>query len=142
MAAQSITPTEKAWFTGQKNRLSRSYFLGKQQNEYERSVSNNQYTWDRGDLLKKLGDARTKIPGQYNRSGLQNSGMAQRGLIDFNRERYQATARLGQANALKTRGFDLTQSQLSKVRTESTTDLNRQITALRQLRAEALQGVL
>ncbi len=63
-------------------------------------------------------------------------------MIDFNRERYNATARLGQANALKNRGFDLTQSQLSKVRSESTTDLNRQIEALRQLRAEALQGVL
>lgn len=134
-----ILPTERAWFTGQQGRIDRAYDLGRQQNRYDRNLATRQYGWDRTDLLKRLAQSRAQIPGTFQRRGLATSGIAQRGLVDFNDERSTALARLAEANGLKTSGYDMVDNQLKRVRDDSTTDLTRQIEALRQLRAEALR---
>lgn len=136
-------PTETAWFRGQQGRIERAFDLGRQQNRYDRDLSRYQFGWDKGDLLKRLQGSRSQLPAQFQRRGLMgNSGIYQRGLIDFNDERSKALNRLDVANYLKEAGFNMVDSQLQRVRDESTTDLNRQRDALRQLRAETIRSVM
>lgn len=135
-------PTERQWFRGREGQINRAFDLGKQQNRYDRDLSRFQFGWDKSDLLKRLQASRTQIPGQYQRRGLATSGIAQRGLIDFNDERTKALTRLDTANYLKEGGFNMVDSQLQRVRDESLSDLIRQRDALRELRASTIRSVM
>lgn len=137
-----LMPTERQWFRGREGQINRAFDLGKQQNRYDRDLSRFQFGWDKSDLLKRLQASRTQIPGQYQRRGLATSGIAQRGLIDFNDERTKALTRLDTANYLKEGGFNMVDSQLQRVRDESLSDLIRQRDALRELRASTIRSVM
>ena len=133
--AGELYETEKTWWRGRQNALERAFDFGKQQNQYDQSLYTAQREWDRSDMLHRLAQQRSQLPGSYNRRNMLNSGMWQQGLTDYARQRGDALNRFDQADNLKMYGFAMTNNQLGRTYTESTDDLNAQMEALRRTRA-------
>jgi hypothetical protein len=142
MAESSIYPTERAHFTNRLRQINQAYDLGVEQNNYEKQLAGKEYGWSRADLVRRLGQQRAQLPGAYTRRGLSNSGIQQRGLIDFRTQANDSQARLTDANNLKNFGFWMTGDQLARVRDESKAALARQQEALREQRAASLRSVM
>lgn len=141
-ASGQLLPTELQYWNAAKQRVNRAYDMGTGQNKHDRGLAQYQYDWDRQDMLKRLADQRNAIPGQFNRRGMMNSGLYQRGLADYTRDSTRSTQRLDTAHYLRQAGFNLVDNQLKRIRDESLTDITDQQAALRELRATTLRSVM
>lgn len=124
--AVDLNLNEKNWFNQRRNSAIWNYGYGKTQNDYERKLSGTQQGWQRADLIKQFTDARQKLPNQFNRRGIMNSGIYQKALGDFAADRTQALTRQNTGAGLKNQGYDIANSQLGLIKARTLSELEAQ----------------
>jgi hypothetical protein len=137
-AGDDMNPEDFNYFRTQKWRINDSYNLGNDQNNYQRSVANNQYGRSKDDLKRQFTQMRDGLSSGFGKRGLMNSGIWQNRLSKFAEGRTAAYGNLAQQFEDQNRGFAMAESQLRKVQTNSQSDLASQEAARRAAIASAI----
>lgn len=126
----TLYPSESQWFSQAKRKADQQWGYGRAQTKFDRDVAQQQYTWDRKDLLRNWADQRKGFAGTWAKGGRLNSGGYQSGLGQMKVDKADQLFRLGAAKGLRERQFDLTGEQLYKSHANTVFDIGDQKRAL------------
>lgn len=132
MATSDLKANEIQWFKSRRDQAGWSAGYGRDQNEYDRKIEAKQQSWNRDDLVRHYQQMRQKLPNAFNRRGVMNSGLYQKGLSDWAQDRTRDLQRQTTAATLKDQGFDLARSQINLIEERTKRDIDRQKKALEE----------
>ena len=91
-----LTPEEINQYETRKSSARQSYQLGLSRNIYERGILDQNFAASSNDFSRKMDDLRKRLPGNFLRRGVFNSGIYAQGLQDYAQNR-----QLGMADLLR-----------------------------------------
>lgn len=136
--AGQLNPEDYNFFRQSKRRVKDSYFLGLEQNDYQKGVLGAGYTRNVADLTRKFSEMRKGLPGGFAKRGMLNSGAYQRSVADFNTQRNTTMQNTEAQNAEQIWGLALARNQLESVKTNAEFDIDEQERARRAAIAAAI----
>lgn len=89
-----LTPDDLTYFEQQRRRIRNQYLQGESQIKHQGTVLDNDYARSKRDLGNSLRQARAQLPGSFATGGALNSGLYQKALTDFTRDKNNAYADL------------------------------------------------
>jgi hypothetical protein len=138
--AQELNSNERWWFKNRAAQADRQFRYGKAQNDYERGLAKTQATWDRSDLIRQFTNQRNSLAGGFQRRGVMNSGLYQRGYKDWSENKVRSLTRQTSAADARQRGFDIAAYSLADIRQKTLDDLQAQKLAYEQSLSEFVKA--
>jgi hypothetical protein len=135
-----MTESERWWFTNRENQARRTFDYGKAQNTYERNLAKTQAGWDRSDLLRQFSQQRAALPSTYNRRGVMNSGLWQRGYGEWAGNKVRSLTRQQSAADSRQQGFDIADYSMADIKQKALDDLTAQRIAYEQTLDAAIKA--
>lgn len=136
----TLGPAETAQFTTQRNNARRTLQGGLAQNTYQQTLAGLQYKRQQDQMGTQWGRRRAQVPGQYIANGTFNSGLYQRALKDYAKDRTQsygdaALAYQGNVGGLKLKARGLNDEYANTIATSMTAEQARRAQIASQLRS-------
>lgn len=85
-----LTPDDLTFFEKERRRIRNQYLQGQSQIKHQGSVLDADYSRSKRDLTNSIRGARAQLPGSFASGGALNSGLYQRALTDFTRDKNNA----------------------------------------------------
>lgn len=136
------SPDEMAQYGAARRKSSTAYGQAQAQLAFQRQNANANYSQQFGDLARNYDQMRQKLPGQFVRRGVQNSGIYKDALTNYAQQRALAAGRLGQQQQQELGGYDLQQQAASQNYTNAQLDVAEAEAARRASIAAALKGLV
>ena len=136
----ALNSNERWWFTNRADQAKRQFGYGKAQNDYERGLAKTQAEWDRSDMIRQFANQRNSLAGGFQRRGVMNSGLYQRGYKDWSENRIRSLSRQTSAADSRQKGFDIAAYSLADIKQKTLDDLAAQKTAYEQSLAEIVKA--
>lgn len=136
-----IDPAEQESWDNRRRRATDLLQVQRAQGEFARGNINQRQALDTSALTRRFDQMRERVPGQFARRGLLNSGLYKRGLERYGLERQAATANLA-GRYQEMLGNSQLQQQLGEVQyMNSIGDINDAERVRRAQIAAALRGI-
>lgn len=130
--ADTLFPSQVQYFAQQSSDAQFKKKIADAQNTYQRTLANQTFTQQSGDLAHQYGLARAQVPGGFIKRGVGNGGLYQQGLANFAYQGGAARNQLALQNELQNRGFNLTDTQANSILKQALNNITAQQTAARQ----------
>lgn len=136
------SPDEMAQYGVARRKAATTYGQTNANLQFQRQNANANYSQQFGDLARNYDQMRQKLPGQFVRRGVQNSGIYKDALTNYAQQRALAAGRLGQQQQQELGGYDLQQQAASQNYTNAQLDVAEAEAARRASIAAALKGLV